>query len=48
MGHYDSDGNWVSRDEDTSNALDEYAAVEYNMLTRKENNDPKENKHDKK
>ena len=48
MGHYDSDGNWVSRDEDTSNALDEYEAVEYYMLTRKENKDAKENKDDKK
>ena len=41
MGHYDSDGNWVSRDEDTSNALDKYEAVEYYMLTRKENKDEK-------
>ena len=48
MGHYDSDGNWVSRDEDTSNALDKYEAVEYYMLTRKENKDEKENKDDKK
>ena len=48
MGHYDSDGNWVSRDEDTSNALDKYEAVEYYMLTRKENKDAKENKEDKK
>ena len=48
MGHYDSEGNWVSRDEDTSNALDEYEAVEYYMLTRKENKDAKENKDDKK
>ena len=48
MGHYDSDGNWVSRDEDTSNALDKYEAVEYYMLTRKENKDAKENKDDKK
>ena len=48
MGHYDSEGNWVSRDEDTSNALDEYEAVEYYMLTRNENKDAKENKDDKK
>ena len=48
MGHYDSDGNWVSRDEDTSNALDKYEAVEYYMLTRKESKDAKENKDDKK
>ena len=48
MGHYDSEGNWVSRDEDTSNALDKYEAVEYYMLTRKENKDAKENKDDKK
>ena len=47
MGHYDSDGNWVSRDEDTSNALDKYEAVEYYMLTRKESKDAKENKDDK-
>ena len=37
-----------SRNEDTSNALDKYEAVEYYMLTRKENKDAKENKDDKK
>ena len=48
MGHYDSDGNWVSRDEDTSNALDKYEAVVLYAYKKRNKETQKRNKDDKK